>query len=514
MLARVLTVCLLSTGLFALTFVLAGAKPPELPVKDAVECRDSAAQPVPIVVQGNERVGPQGGVLPTADPIPPQTLTPPPIASVASPACTAAPRMVAKVYPVADLVIPMVKTKDGKTTEDQLIKLIASTVSPESWVANGGAGTMEYHPLTLSLAVNQPPHIQEQLADLLANLRKAQDTEVAVEVRFVSVPEAFWEKSEFSVCLKKESSGKVRPAKVDASKVQFLDDAQLKRFLEAAQDDMRTCVMQAPKVTMFNGQEANVCVCDQVSLTPSVNITVEKGNVVLQPENKPFETGTRLSLLPVVSGDKKFIRLNVNAKLTSQDSDKVPLVPFTFPLPQTAKQSGGAQQEMFTEYLQVPNFTTLSLDKTFSLPDGGTALLNMGSRVHEGKESFGPPVLRQLFKNVGKFKQTERVLMLVTPRIIVADAKEARAVTAAGGFEEQEEPPSTAKKCEGCCEKCPQCCQSKAAGIVEKYYKARAEGHADEATKLAVQALAIDPMCFSKQGHAKCAECPKSNPKP
>ena len=505
MLGRFLTVCLLSTGLFALTFMLAGARPPDLPVKVEVDCRDTPPQPVPVTVTVP---------VTSATAVAPAPKAVPPIPCATCPACTSTARMVTKVYAVADLVVPIVKTKDGKTTEDQLIKLIASTVSPESWVANGGTGTMEYHPLTLSLAVNQPPQIQEQLADLLANLRKAQDIEVAVEVRFVSVSEAFWEKSEFSVCLKKDWSGKVGLAKVDPSKVQFLDDAQLKRFLESAQDDMRTCVLQAPKVTTFNGQEANVCVCDQVFLTPSVNITVEKGNVVLQPENKLFETGTRLSLLPVVSGDKKSIRLNVNAKLTSQDSDKVPLVPFTFPLPQTAKQSGGAQQEMFTQYLQVPNFTTLSVDKTFSLPDGGSALLNMGTRVHEGKESFGPSVFSRLFNNVSYFKQTERVLMLVTSRIIVADAEAAHALKAAGGFEEQEEPPSAAKKCEGCCEKCPQCCQSKAAGIVEKYYKACADGHADEATKLAMQALAVDPMCFSKQGHAKCTECPKSNSKP
>ena len=58
----------------------------------------------------------------------------------------------------------------------------------------GGQATIEYHPMTLSLIVNQTTDIQEQIQDLLASLRRLQDQEVAVEVRFISVTEDFFER--------------------------------------------------------------------------------------------------------------------------------------------------------------------------------------------------------------------------------------------------------------------------------------------------------------------------------
>ena len=38
----------------------------------------------------------------------------------------------------------------------------------------------------------------------------------------------------------------------------FLSDIQVFMFLEAAQGDQRTNVMQAPKLTLFNGQTADI----------------------------------------------------------------------------------------------------------------------------------------------------------------------------------------------------------------------------------------------------------------
>src|SRR5207244_412760 len=61
-----------------------------------------------------------------------------------------------------------------RTTEDALIKLITSTVEPRSWDNMGGPGSIDYYPLTMALVVSQTPDIQEQIADLLAALRRLQ----------------------------------------------------------------------------------------------------------------------------------------------------------------------------------------------------------------------------------------------------------------------------------------------------------------------------------------------------
>ncbi len=43
----------------------------------------------------------------------------------------------------------------NNTAEDQLIKLITSTIQPKSWSEMGGPGTIDYHPLTMALVINQ-----------------------------------------------------------------------------------------------------------------------------------------------------------------------------------------------------------------------------------------------------------------------------------------------------------------------------------------------------------------------
>src|SRR6266849_697131 len=249
--ARLLSVCLILAALTVATSARLGAKPPDLPVK-AVEFKDSTPEPVPIPVE-TPYTG--SGLKKTASPN----------------------KMVTKVYPVADLVIPVAgDTKTPiKTTEDRLIKLISTTVDPESWAAKGGAGTIDYFPLTMALAVNQPVEIQEKIGEFLASLRKMWDVEVAVEVRFLQVSEAMFNdlfsgsdklksKNEPTAC-GKTSCEKAGCAKGACAKsvtkscdvlhkdVALLSDGQLKLLMEAVQADMFTNVLQSPKITLFTG---------------------------------------------------------------------------------------------------------------------------------------------------------------------------------------------------------------------------------------------------------------------
>lgn len=81
---------------------------------------------------------------------------------------SAAPgQLIAKTYSVADLVMPR---KKGSPAES-LIHLL-QTVAPQSWKDHGGRGSMEYHPLGMSLVVHQTADVHEQIAATLAALRE------------------------------------------------------------------------------------------------------------------------------------------------------------------------------------------------------------------------------------------------------------------------------------------------------------------------------------------------------
>lgn len=147
----------------------------------------------------------------------------------------------------------------------------------------------------------------------------------------------------------------------------------------------------------------------------------------------------RMTICPEVSADRRFTRMTV----------------------------GGT--------LQMGVGGPLYVRQTAAIPDGRTMMLLAGTREPIPCE-FGPPVVSQipylnrLFKNV-RMKPAEDVFLMVTPKPCAAPA----AVV-----------PATAVVA------------SPAAGLVAKYHAALAAGQKDEAVRLAVQALALDPHCFAR----------------
>ena len=82
--------------------------------------------------------------------------------------------------------------------------------------------------------------------------------------------------------------------------------------------------------------------------------------------------------------------------------------------------------------IQLPNFSFVTVNTTVSVPDGGTVLLGGIKRLSEGRNEFGVPILsklpyiNRLFKNVGIGRETQSLMMMVTPRIIIQKEEEER----------------------------------------------------------------------------------------
>ena len=77
---------------------------------------------------------------------------------------------------------------------DTLIELITSTIAPDTWDEVGGAGAIEPFPVNLSLVISQTQEVHEQIADLLDQLRRLQDLQVTIEVRFITLSDNFFER--------------------------------------------------------------------------------------------------------------------------------------------------------------------------------------------------------------------------------------------------------------------------------------------------------------------------------
>ncbi|MFL5342468.1 MAG: hypothetical protein ACJ8F7_20170, partial [Gemmataceae bacterium] len=382
-----------------------------------------------------------------------------------------------------------------KTIEDVLIKLVTNTVQPQSWAEVGGSGTIDYFPIGMALVINQTPDIQEQVAELLASLRRLQDMEVSVEVRIVTVSESFFERIglDFSMNIKTDhytttyepqiTSQQFKPAgyindfsphgfvsgitpagnftsdldiPVKSTSfnraippfgypnspgnngglslgLAFLNDIQVFMFMEAAQGDNRTNVMQAPKLTLFNGQTATALISDFQFFVTDVAVVSVNGQLVFVPNNTPFPVGPtqtggtiNLAVNAVVTADRRFVRMNFgNFQMQSLASATVPLFPVTTFITPTFEGGFTGQPIPFTQFIQQPKFASVNITTTVMVPDGGTVLMGGLKTLSEGRTEAGPPVLskipyvNRLFKNTGYGREAQSMMIMVTPRIII-----------------------------------------------------------------------------------------------
>jgi type II secretory pathway component GspD/PulD (secretin) len=223
----------------------------------------------------------------------------------------------------------------------------------------------------------------------------------------------------------------------------FLNDIQVYMFLEAAQGDQRVSIMQAPKVTLFNGQTSTVFVSDVAFFTISLQAYNVGGQFVYIPQNIPLPigrspappgsgggSGVSVTVQAIVSADKRFVRLNLAPTLTALTSATVPLFPVTAFI--TPVFEGGSQGVPipFTQFYQQPAISQITVQTTVAVPDGGTAVLGGLKTLAEGRNEFGPPVLskipylNRLFRNQGIGRETRHIMIMVTPRIIIQSEEE------------------------------------------------------------------------------------------
>jgi general secretion pathway protein D len=222
----------------------------------------------------------------------------------------------------------------------------------------------------------------------------------------------------------------------------ILSDIEVFFLLAAGQGDDRTNVLQAPKVTLFNGQQAFVSDTSQRPFVTSVVPVVGDFAAAQQPVITVLNEGTSLSVQAVVSADRRFVRLTL-VPFFSQIGD---VDTFTFngrvttdsgtvvQDPSNPDQNVGNDQTRTVEgtTVQLPTFAFTTVTTTVSVPDGGTVLLGGIKRLREGRNERGVPLVSKipwvsrLFRNVGIGRDAQSLMMMVTPRIIIQEEEEAK----------------------------------------------------------------------------------------
>src|SRR5262249_15823352 len=135
----------------------------------------------------------------------------------------------------------------------------------------------------------------------------------------------------------------------------------------------------------------------------------------------------------VISADRRFVRMSLTPTLTNLAPGPINLFPVVVPIFPTVDFNVPSNPIVFTQFLQTPTITTVSVSTTVAVPDAATVIMGGLKRLSEARSEFGPPILskvpyiNRLFKNTGYGRDTESLLIMVTPRIIIMEEEEERA---------------------------------------------------------------------------------------
>ena len=421
---------------------------------------------------------------------------------------------------------------DRQIDFNPLISIIKSAVAPGTWrdqpadpmsgsYGQGGGlggddtedvaiGSITPFFLNISLIIRHTAEVHDDIVDLLRQLRRLQDLQVSVEVRFITVSDSFFEQIgvDFDFSIQSDAVGKgssfaiQNPAAIPGSTttgattavnpflinpirdhaiggqppltightgnsggngnpgeftsdlqipfqqgsagviapfnaltgntaatfgIAFLSDLEVYLFLTAVQGDTRSNLVQAPKVTSFNGSNATVSNFTSRNYVSQLTPIVGAGSVAFFPTIGQVPDGVILNVTPVVSADRRYVRMSLSPQF-------ITFIQFdTFTIPAAVGGGGlGGQSSAINAQVQLPVFSLTNIQTTVTVPDGGTVLLGGVKRLREERREFGVPILsktpwiNRLFKNIGIGRTTDSLMLMVTPRIIILEEEEER----------------------------------------------------------------------------------------
>lgn len=192
----------------------------------------------------------------------------------------------------------------------------------------------------------------------------------------------------------------------------FLDNLQVDFLIRATQANKRSSVVQAPRLLLFNGQQAYVAIARNRQYVASLNANVAEGAAAVAPVLGNVASGSVLEVEATISHDRRYVTMTVHTTL----SDEPILERFLIQSP-----SGNSPGLFIT----LPDQQQRDIRTTCSVPDGGTVLLGGLKQTGEAEVDAGVPmlskipVLKRAFTNSSLIKDTQTLLILLKAKILI-----------------------------------------------------------------------------------------------
>jgi type II secretory pathway component GspD/PulD (secretin) len=168
-----------------------------------------------------------------------------------------------------------------------------------------------------------------------------------------------------------------------AMQYNFLETFQIQAILEAVRKTQKAKTVNAPRITVFNGQRSHVLSISQRAYIQDVEVNQTGVIPVLNPVIGILNSGAILEVRPTVSHDRRYVTLEVKPTLATELQPRIP-APVTL--------AGG-----FTSIpIELPVITIQKLRSTVTIPDGGTVLLGGLKNFDEFEGVSGIPLLMHI----------------------------------------------------------------------------------------------------------------------
>jgi type II secretory pathway component GspD/PulD (secretin) len=362
------------------------------------------------------------------------------------------------------------------TGPDELVELIRTNVGgADSWDQDG----VSINPYGSTIVVTHSAQIQNEVASFLDDLRRFSGLVVTIESRFLTVSKNFLRDvgvdiaglggqkgpmallDDVTAGLEDNSSagygnagGAVNPASSKPASGAFfndgrhgdmrslsenildnalgnvlssmggatfqytyLDDVNLSVILRMVEKHRNARVMNAPSLTVFNTQRANITLVNQLSFIQDFDVEVAQTAFIADPIVGIVQDGLTLDVRPTVSNDRRYVTLELQPTVAT----------LLRPIP-TFTTSLGAFTTPVT--IQIPEITIQKSQTTVRVPDGGTVMIGGLKNISVvDRRAMTPwlskiPLLGFFFKREGNSEEVEHLMIIITAKITDLRAEE------------------------------------------------------------------------------------------
>jgi hypothetical protein len=197
-----------------------------------------------------------------------------------------------------------------------------------------------------------------------------------------------------------------------------LGDRQSELILRAVEKSERVELVTAPRLLVHSGEHAHTAVTNQFAYVAGYGVEIAQASSIADPQIDVIQEGAVLDVRPVVSADRKFVKLELRPTLA------------TLQLPIEQRVVGVGNGTPVT--IQFPNLTIRKVRTTVVVPDGGTLLLGGQSIDEIRNQSSGIPILRDIpfigffFDRKGQSVSKRRLVILLRVKVIIPTEYEPR----------------------------------------------------------------------------------------